>query len=71
MVVYDDPADALRFKNVYTYEDITLSVNDTAELPTELPTLLPEGSGYKPEWRIVKTGVGTGAAVTVTLKREV
>lgn len=60
VVVYDDPADALRFENVYTYKDITLSVNDTAELPTELPTLLPEGSGYKPEWRIVK--VGSGAA---------
>lgn len=62
VVVYDDPADALRFENVYTYKDITLSVNDTAELPTdtELPKLLPENSGYKPEWRIVK--VGSGAA---------
>lgn len=62
VVVYDDStvADALRFKNVYTYEDITLSVNDEAELPTKFPKLLPEGSGYKPEWRIVK--VGSGAA---------
>ena len=58
VVVYDDPADALRFKSVYAYEDITLSVNDTAELPTELPTLLPENSGYHPEWRIVKVGSG-------------
>lgn len=60
VVVYDDPADALRLENVYTYADITLSENDTAELPTELPTLLPAHSGYKPEWRIVK--VGSGAA---------
>ena len=64
VVVYDDStvANALRLKDVYTYADITLSVNDTAELPTdtELPKLLPENSGYKPEWRIVK--VGSGAA---------
>lgn len=60
VVVYDDPADALRLENVYTYADITLSENDTAELPTELSTLLPAHSGYKPEWRIVK--VGSGAA---------
>ena len=66
VVVYDDPADALRFKNVYTYEDITLSVNDMAELPTELPTLLPEGSGYKPEWRIVQTGGLTSGAAYLT-----
>lgn len=61
VVVYDDPADALRLENVYTYEDITLSVNDEAELPTEpteLPKLLPEESGYHLEWRIVKTGMG-------------
>ena len=43
-----------------------LSVNDTAELPTELPKLLPEHSGYHPEWRIVKTGVGTGGALYLT-----
>lgn len=68
VVVYDDSsvADALRFENVYTYEDITLSVNDTAELPTELSKLLPEHSGYHPEWRIVKTGVGTGGALYLT-----
>ncbi len=70
VVVYDDSsvADALRFENVYTYEDITLSVNDEAELPTdtELPKLLPENSGYHPEWRIVKTGVGTGGALYLT-----
>ena len=62
VVVYDDSsvADALRFENVYTYEDITLSVNDTAELPTELPTLLPENSGYHLEWRILKGGTAGG-----------
>ena len=66
VVVYDDStvANALRFKNVYTYEDITLSVNDTADLPTELPTLLPEGSGYKPEWRILKKGTYGATYVT-------
>ncbi len=68
VVVYDDStvANALRLKNVYTYEDITLSVNDEAELPTDLPTLLPENSGYHLEWRIVKTGVGTGGALYLT-----
>lgn len=62
VVVYDDStvAKALRLKDVYTYEDITLSENDTAELPTDLPKLLPEGSGYQLEWRIVKT-YDTGA----------
>ena len=59
MVVYDDPADALRLENVYTYADITLSEKDEAELPTDLPTLLPENSGYHLEWRIIKT-YGTG-----------
>ena len=60
VVVYDDSnvTDALRLENVYTYEDITLSVNDEAELPTELPKLLPENSGYHLEWRIVKVGMG-------------
>ena len=60
VTVYDDShvADALRLENVYTYEDITLTVNDTAELPTELPKLLPENSGYHLEWRIVKVGSG-------------
>ena len=60
VVVYDDStvASALRLENVYTYEDITLSVNDEAELPTDtdLPKLLPEKSGYHLEWRIVKVG---------------
>ena len=68
VVVYDDSsvADALRFENVYTYEDITLSVNDEAELPTdtELPKLLPENSGYHPEWRILKRGTTGNAHVT-------
>ena len=59
VVVYDDPADALRLENVYTYADITLSKNDEAELPTDLPKLLPEDSGYHLEWRIIKT-YGTG-----------
>ena len=60
VVVYDDStvANALRLENVYAYEDITLSVNDEAELPTELPKLLPENSGYHLEWRIVKVGMG-------------
>ncbi len=68
VVVYDDStvAKALRLKDVYTYEDITLSVNDEAELPTNLPKLLPEDSGYHLEWRIVKTGVGTGGALYLT-----
>jgi len=58
VVVYDDStvADALRLENVYAYEDITLSVNNEAELPTNLPKLLPENSGYHLEWRIVKVG---------------
>ena len=58
VVVYDDStvADALRLENVYTYADITLSENDEAELPTKLPKLLPENSGYHLEWRIVKVG---------------
>ena len=58
VVVYDDStvANALRLENVYTYADITLSENDEAELPTELPKLLPENSGYHLEWRIVKVG---------------
>ena len=62
VVVYDDTtvANALRLENVYTYADITLSVNDEAKLPTDLPTLLPEGSGYHLEWRILKKGT-TGA----------
>ena len=63
VVVYDDStvANALRLENVYTYEDITLSENDEAELPTDtkLPKLLPEDSGYHLEWRIIET-TGTG-----------
>lgn len=57
VVVYDDTnvADALRLENVYAYEDITLSENDEAELPTNLPKLLPADSGYHLEWRIIKT----------------
>ena len=56
VVVYDDStvANALRLESVYAYEDITLSENDTAELPTNLPKLLPENSGYHLEWRILK-----------------
>ena len=63
VVVYDDStvANALRLENVYAYEDITLSVNDEAQLPTKLPKLLPENSGYHLEWRIIQTG-GTGFA---------
>ena len=59
VVVYDDStvANALRLESVYAYEDITLSENDEAELPTELPKLLPENSGYHLEWRIVKVGL--------------
>lgn len=36
------------------YENITLSMNDTATLPTgsDLPELLPANSGYTLEWRI-------------------
>ena len=66
VVVYDDStvANALRLENVYTYEDITLSVNDTAELPTELPKLLPENSGYQLEWRILKRGTYGSTYVT-------
>ncbi len=58
VVVYDDSsvANALRLENVYTYADITLSENDEADLPTDLPKLLPENSGYHLEWRIVKVG---------------
>ena len=59
VVVYDDStvANALRLESVYAYEDITMSENDEAELPTELPKLLPENSGYHLEWRIVKVGL--------------
>ena len=65
VVVYDDStvANALRLESVYAYEDITLTVNDEAELPTEteLPKLLPENSGYHLEWRIYKSSTtGTG-----------
>ena len=66
VVVYDDStvANALRLEDVYTYEDITLSVNDEAELPTELPKLLPENSGYHLEWRILKRGTYGATYVT-------
>ena len=59
VVVYDDStvANALRLESVYAYEDITLSENDKADLPIELPKLLPENSGYHLEWRIIKTGM--------------
>ena len=63
VVVYDDStvANALRLESVYAYEDITLSENDTAELPTtNLPKLLPEDSGYHLEWRILKGGTAGG-----------
>ena len=67
VVVYDDStvANALRLENVYTYADITLSENDTAELPTtNLPKLLPENSGYHLEWRILKRGTYGASYVT-------
>ena len=66
VVVYDDStvADALRLESVYAYADITLSENDEAELPTELPKLLPENSGYHLEWRILKRGTTGFAHVT-------
>ena len=62
VTVYDDStvANALRLENVYAYEDITLSVNDEADLPTDLPKLLPEHSGYHLEWRILKGGTSGG-----------
>ena len=64
--VYDDSnlANALRLENVYTYADITLSENDEAELPTDLPTLLPANSGYHLEWRILKRGTYGATYVT-------
>ena len=66
VVVYDDStvANALRLENVYAYEDITLSVNDEADLPTDLPKLLPENSGYHLEWRILKRGTYGATYVT-------
>ena len=66
VVVYDETnvVDALRLESVYAYEDITLSVNDEAELPTELPKLLPENSGYHLEWRILKRGTTGVSHVT-------
>lgn len=66
VVVYDDStvANALRLENVYAYEDITLSVNDEAQLPTKLPKLLPENSGYHLEWRILKRGTYGASYVT-------
>ena len=66
VVVYDDStvANALRLESVYAYADITLSENDTAELPTDLPKLLPENSGYHLEWRILKRGTYGATYVT-------
>ena len=66
VVVYDDStvANALRLENVYAYEDITLSVNDEAQLPSKLPKLLPENSGYHLEWRILKRGTYGATYVT-------
>ena len=66
VVVYNDStvANALRLENVYAYEDITLSVNDEADLPTDLPKLLPENSGYHLEWRILKRGTYGATYVT-------
>ena len=66
VVVYDDStvANALRLENVYTYADITLSENDEADLPTDLPKLLPENSGYHLEWRILKRGTYGASYVT-------
>ena len=66
VVVYDDStvANALRLESVYAYEDITLSENDEAKLPTNLPKLLPENSGYHLEWRILKRGTYGASYVT-------
>lgn len=66
VVVYDDStvANALRLESVYAYADITLSENDEAELPTDLPTLLPANSGYHLEWRILKRGTYGATYVT-------
>ena len=69
VVVYDDShvADALRLESVYAYEDITLSENDTAELPTtNLLKLLPENSGYHLEWRILERGATSTGFTHVT-----
>ena len=58
-------ANALRLESVYAYEDITLNENDTAELPTNLPKLLPENSGYHLKWRILKReGISSVTHVT-------
>ena len=66
VVVYDDStvANALRLESVYAYADITLSENDEAKLPTDLPKLLPENSGYHLEWRILKRGTYGATYVT-------
>ena len=66
VVVYDDStvANALRLESVYAYADITLSENDEAGLPTDLPKLLPENSGYHLEWRILKRGTYGATYVT-------
>ena len=66
VVVYDDStvANALRLESVYAYEDITLSENDTADLPINLPKLLPENSGYHLEWRILKRATYGASYVT-------
>lgn len=66
VVVYDDStvANALRLESVYAYADITLSENDEADLPNDLPTLLPENSGYHLEWRILKRGTYGATYVT-------
>ena len=66
VVVYDDStvANALRLESVYAYEDITLSENDEAKLPTNLPKLLPENSGYHLEWRILKRATYGASYVT-------
>ena len=66
VTVYDDStvANALRLESVYAYADITLSENDEAGLPTDLPTLLPANSGYHLEWRILKRGTYGATYVT-------
>ena len=66
VVVYDDStvANALRLESVYAYADITLSENDEADLPNDLPKLLPENSGYHLEWRILKRGTYGATYVT-------
>ncbi len=60
--VYDESSidDVVTLENVPHYENLVLNVGDSAELPTELPNMLPEGNHCRLEWRIVRTSM-TGA----------